>query len=84
MRHVNIQVGDMIETPGHNQTHLYSVVGVHLGALNQESIVTLAPLDQDKPVVHRQKVYPHMPIHMLEAGIDSGLFTFTKHAENLR
>lgn len=68
--YVSFKVGDLIETP-----LLYHVAGVHLGAINQESIVELVPMDQTRPDAHGEVRHPMVPVHILVRGIQAGIFT---------
>lgn len=59
---LNLTPGDMLET----RQRLYHVSGVHLGALGQESIVELVPLDATRPDANGKIEHPLVPLHMLE------------------
>lgn len=73
MHLTSLKPGDMLET----RIRLYHVSGVHLGALGQESIVELVPLDAKRPDAHGKTTHPLVPIHMLEALAGAGLLTHT-------
>lgn len=77
MQTLMLKPGDMLETPGHVGPHIYHVAGVYLGALNQESIVELVPLDQERPSDGPKIVHPMVPVSMIEAGVDIGIFHHT-------
>ena len=77
MQALQIKPGDMLETPGHVGSHIYHVAGVYLGALNQESIVELVPLDQSRPSDGPKTVHPMVSLSMIEAGVDIGIYHHT-------
>ncbi len=66
-----LRVGELLEWSG----RLYSVAGVHLGALNQESIVEIVPLDHTRPEQHGQTCHPLVPYHILQDGYRLGILT---------
>lgn len=72
-----IKPGDMLETPGHNGSHLYHVTSVLLGGVNQESLVELVPMDQARPADGAKTVNALVPLSMIEAGADIGIFHHT-------
>lgn len=76
MQSLAIKPGDMLETPGHVGSHLYHVAGVYLGALNQESLVELVPLDQTRGTDPKPK-HAMVPLAMIEAGCDIGIYHLT-------
>jgi hypothetical protein len=71
-------VYDILETPGHTANRLYSVEGIHLGALNQEDVIELAAIDRTTPDAHGKKQHMFVPKEMIEAGINAGIFNITK------
>lgn len=71
----NIQPFDIIETPGFVQPRLYQVQGIYHGALGQESTVELSAYDMTAPGSDGKAIF--VPLEMLSAGINSGLFTIT-------
>lgn len=77
MQAIQIKPGDMLETPGHIGSHIYHVSAVFLGALNQESIVELVPLDQTRPSDGSEVKRPLVPLSMIEAGVDIGIYHHT-------
>jgi hypothetical protein len=77
MQALLIKPGDMLETPGHVGSHIYHVSAVYLGALNQESIVELVPLDQTRPTDGPEVKHPLVPLSMIEAGVDIGIYHHT-------
>lgn len=76
MKALLIKPGDMLETPGHVGPHLYHVAGVFLGAVNQEDVVELVPIDQTRPT-KPETVHPLVPLGMIEVGVEAGIFTYT-------
>jgi hypothetical protein len=72
-----ISVYDVLETPGHVGPRLYRVDGIHLGALGQEDVIELTPIDRSNPDAHGKKQAMFVPKEMIEAGLSSGLFTLT-------
>lgn len=81
MTPLHLKTGDMLETTGHRGPHLYHVAGVHLGATHQESIVELVPLTQMRPSDGPKTVHPLVPFHMIELGVDAGIFRITPYEE---
>jgi hypothetical protein len=77
MTAVQFNVHDLIETPGHLAPRLYIVDGIHLGALGQENVIELSPVDKSDPDAHGKKQSMFVPMELLESGISSGLFTIT-------
>ena len=77
MQSLALKPGDMLETPGHVGSHLYHVASVLLGGVNQESLVELVPLDQTRPADGEKTVHPMVPLSMIEAGCDLGIFHHT-------
>jgi hypothetical protein len=73
-----ITIGSILETPGHASTRLYSVEGIHLGALNQEDVIELASIDRKAAGAPGKERSMFVPKEMIEAGISSGLFTLTE------
>lgn len=74
----SIQVYDLLETPGHISPRLYLVHGIHLGALNQEDVIELKPVDKTDPNAHGAKLDTlFVPKEMIEAGISAGIFNLT-------
>lgn len=71
---------DIIETPGHTQPRLYSIQGIHLGALSQEDAIELVCVDRSTPDALGRKQRMFVPKEMLEAGLTTGLFTLTRSA----
>lgn len=74
---ITFNVHDMIETPGFTRPRLYSVLGIHLGALHQESVIEMESLDETDPSAHGKKQSMFVPQEMLVAGINSGVFQRT-------
>lgn len=72
-----IAVHDLLETPGHVEPRLYFVAGIHLGALNQEDVIELVPVNRSTPDAHGKRQHMFVPIEMIEAGLSSGLFNIT-------
>lgn len=81
MNAVQMKVYDVIETPGNIFRRLYLVQGIHLGAINQESVVELMPLDKKTADVHGQRQNAIVPLEMIEAGIAAGIFSVTRSQE---
>lgn len=77
MQALQLKPGDMLETPGHVGSHLYHVASVLLGGTHQESIVELVPLDQTRPADGPKTVHPMVPLSMIEAGVDIGIYHLT-------
>jgi hypothetical protein len=77
MQTLQLKPGDMLETPGHVGSHLYHVASVLLGGTDQESLVELVPLDQTRPADGAKVVHPLVPLSMIEAGADLGIFHLT-------
>ncbi len=78
MKSIPLQVFDVIETPGHVAPRLYVVHGIHLGALNQESVIELVAMDQNTPDAHGEKQHMFVPNEMIQAGLSAGLFNHTR------
>lgn len=78
MNHIQLQVYDIIETPGFAHPRLYSVDGIHYGATNQEDVVELSTIDRSTPDAHGEKQSMFVPNEMIQAGLDSGLFKLTR------
>jgi len=74
---VIFRVHDMIETPGFQGDRLYTINGVHLGALGQEGVVELESLDKLDPGAHGKRQLMLVPLEMLTAGIRGGIFKHT-------
>lgn len=72
-----INVHDVIETPGHVSPRLYSVQGIHLGAMGQENVVELVSIDRSTPDAHGRVQRMFVPMEMIEAGLSTDLFTLT-------
>ncbi len=81
MTTLHLKPGDMLETPGHVGSHLYHVASVLLGGANQESLVELVPLDQTRPADGAKTVHPLVPLSMIEAGAEIGIFHHTAKEE---
>lgn len=77
MQALKLNVGDMLETPGHVGSHLYHVAALLLGGTDQESLVELVPLDQTRPADGPKTVHPLVPLSMIEAGVDIGIYHHT-------
>lgn len=68
----------MLETPGHVGSRTYHVAGIHVGSMDQESIVELVPLDQTRPAQGIKTMqFISVPLAMIEAGVDIGIFHHT-------
>jgi hypothetical protein len=52
----------------------WAVLGVHLGALGQESVIELEPLGRTAPNVHGKRDGVHVPVDLLTAGVRQGAF----------
>lgn len=81
MQTIQLKPGDMIETTGHREHHYYNVRGVYLGALGQDSLVHLGPLDQTDGAAGRDAAAPMVPLHMIELGVDAGIYRVTPKEE---
>lgn len=75
--HQPFNVGDILETPGHQSPRLYEVQGVHVGGMWVESVVELSCLDKAAPYAHIEARHMFVPIEMIEAGLTSGIFNLT-------
>lgn len=76
MKTLQITVGDIIETPNHTGgTDLYHVDGIHLGGENQDSIIDMSPITQKHAPYHKGSTTARVPLRMLEAGCEAGIFT---------
>jgi hypothetical protein len=78
MKTLQINVSDIIECPNHTGgTNLYMVNGIHLGAVGQDSIVDMSPIARRLAPYHKGSTTARVPLRMLEAGCDAGIFTHT-------
>lgn len=79
MKAYDFSLDDIIETPGHTAPRLYSIIGIHLGALNQEDVLELVTIDRTAPNgMRRGETRMFVPKEMVEAGLSAGVFTLTK------
>lgn len=78
---IPFQVDDLIETPGFVIPRTYIVLGIHLGAVSQESVVELSPVEYAIPDAHGYKANMYVPVEMLTAGIHAGVFQHTIYME---
>lgn len=63
--------GDLLEVPGHTRSHHYTVAGIHLGAVGQESVVELTSDSHAAPDAHGI-VHPIIvPLRLLECSIEA-------------
>lgn len=73
---LHINTGDFIEVPNHTGgTELYSVRGIYMGAVGQDSLVELVPITQTQGSDGPNPQNPYVPLRMLEAGVTAGAFT---------
>jgi len=72
-KYLSVKPGDLIET----RFRMYHVAGVHIGALGQESVVELVPLDATRPDMHGETVHPLVPMHWLCEMFINKLITVT-------
>lgn len=70
MKFINIKPKDMIDTG----PHIYSVSSVLLGGLHQESLIELESLDKSKGTDGPKPQNAFIPIEMLCAGIEAGIY----------
>lgn len=77
MKATFFNVKDLIETPGFTSERLYSVTGIHPGALHQENVIELEALDLKDPDAHGQKQIMLVPCEMLAAGVEAGIYKHT-------
>ena len=70
---INFNVGDWIECDG----HIYQVDAICLGALNQESVLHLSPVDQKDPDAYGKKQEMFVPVSMILKGIEFDIFAYT-------
>lgn len=78
METLQILVGDIIEVPNHTGgTDLYHVAGVYHGGIGSDSLVEMAPLTQAKGSDGPKPTNAMVPLRMIEAGVESGVFAHT-------
>jgi hypothetical protein len=73
----SFQVWDVISCPGFAQERIYVVEAVCHGAMNQDGGLELSPMDQSNGCDTEDKRTFFVPIEMLCAGINAGIFTHT-------
>lgn len=74
---MNFNCYDVLSFHGYNSERMYLVQGVHVGALNQESVLELIPIDRTLPAVHGKYSPLIVPIEMIEKSIKCGLISCT-------
>lgn len=83
MKSIQFNCYDVIECQGHTQRRLYLIQGIHIGATDQDSAIELMPIDRTTPTVHGDRTNFLVPIEMLEAGIEVGLFEISGSSSSL-
>lgn len=78
---VAFTVGDMIEIRGHTEDYVYTVDAICLGALEQESVLHISPINQKDPDAYGKKQEMFVPLLMVRRGIEAGIFEFYPHLE---
>ncbi|BCM89089.1 hypothetical protein IAD21_00933 [Abditibacteriota bacterium] len=78
MKPHSIEPHDLLVVTGFSGDYFYRVTGVFLGALNQTSVITLEALDESAPHFHEDSRTMAVPLLLIEAGLNTGLFTHYK------